>query len=149
MHFLPLLGKRLKDDEVLELLEDHDIEVVYDFDRLHENTPDKYWAASKKDGFQFGFSEAQVLDVVFLYAAPVEGFSAIDRADLDVPVFAGVTEVEAHCAAKNLGFKKGQVRGGVLADRDWARIDAGEYSIHYDFRAGVLTIITASLPRKK
>jgi len=149
MHFIPLLGKHLKDDEVLELLEDHDIEVVYDFDRTHENIADKYWAASKKDGFQFRFSAEQMLDVVFLYVAPVDGFDAIDCADLDVPLFAGVADVEAHCAAKKLGFTKGHMRGGVLSDRDWARIDAGTHSIHYDFRTGTLTIITMSDLRKR
>ena len=38
--------KRIK-DEVIEILEGLDMEVIYEFDRLHENTPDIYWAASK------------------------------------------------------------------------------------------------------
>ena len=149
MQFLPLLGKRLKEDAVLELLEDYDIEVVYDFDRLHENTADKYWAASKKDGFQLRFSAEQTLDVVFLYTAPVDGFAAVDSSDLDIPLFSGVAEVEAHCTARSLRFTKGQMRGGVLAERDWVRIDADTHSTHYDFRGGVLTIVSLLLPKKK
>jgi hypothetical protein len=57
MEFLPLLGKHLKDDEVIEVLEWANMEVVYDFDRLHENTPDVYWASATAEGFQFRFDE--------------------------------------------------------------------------------------------
>ena len=149
MHFLPFLGKALKADEVLELLEDQDIDVVYDIDRSHENIPDKYWATSQKNGFQFRFDADQKLDVIFLYVAPVDGFSAIDCRDLDVPSFAGIAQVEAYCTSKNLRFAKGQMRSGVLSDRDWARIDFDAHSIHYDFRADILTIITLSLARKQ
>jgi hypothetical protein len=39
MQYLPLLGKHLKDDDVVEVLEWADAEVVYDFDRTHENMP--------------------------------------------------------------------------------------------------------------
>jgi hypothetical protein len=54
MNFLALLGKKLKDDDVIELFERAHIHVVCDFDRSHENVPDRYWAAAKKEGFQFG-----------------------------------------------------------------------------------------------
>ena len=37
-----LLGKKLKDDDILDVLEDYEIEVVYDFDRSHENIEDIY-----------------------------------------------------------------------------------------------------------
>lgn len=149
MHFLPLLGKHLKDDDMLEFLEEHEVVVVYDFDRTHENIPDQYWAASKKDGFQFRFSADQKLDVIFLYIAPVRGFSAIDCAHLDVPMFTSVAEIEAHCATKRLRFLKGQMRDSVLGDSDWARIDVDTHSVHFDFRGGKLTILTVSLPQQR
>jgi hypothetical protein len=36
MNLLSLLGLALKSDEVIELIEDEQVNVVYDFDRLHE-----------------------------------------------------------------------------------------------------------------
>ena len=149
MHFLPFLGRHLKDDQVIELLEHYDMDVVYDFDRLHENMPDKYWAVSKAHGFQFRFTEEQRLDAIFLYLAPVEGFSAIDRSGIDVPLFGAVSEVEAHCTGNGLPFAQGHVRPGALAECDWGRVDTDEWSAHYDFRKGALTIICLSLPRKR
>jgi hypothetical protein len=154
MKFLPLLGKRLKDDEVVDILECDDVTVIYDFDRSHENIPDVFWASAQKEGYQLRFDERQVLDVIFLYVLPLDGFNAIDLSAIDVPVFASVSQVEAHCAAESLHFVKGQVRGGVLAECDWARIDTDRWSLHYDFRNDgggffqLLTLITLSLPRK-
>ena len=132
---------------MLEILEDHDIEVVYDFDRLHENIADKYWASATKAGFQLSFDAEQVADAIFLYLAPLEGFDPVDCSDLDVPLFASVSDVEAHCVIKGLRFATGQVRPGMLlAERDWVRIDSDRSSIHYDFRKGVLSVVTISKP---
>ncbi|NYF20784.1 hypothetical protein HDC36_002245 [Xanthomonas sp. JAI131] len=52
MTALSLLGKSLKDEEIIDILEQFDVDVVYSFDRIHENTPDVYWAAIKSAGFQ-------------------------------------------------------------------------------------------------
>jgi hypothetical protein len=148
MEFLPLLGKHLKDDEVLNLLERLEVQVVYDFDRLHENTPDQYWAAAEREGFQLHFDAEQRLDALFLYIEPLEGFAPVDRAELDVPLFSDLAELESHAASTGLRLTKGRVRGdGALADRDWGRIDDDSWSIHYDYRAGVLAVVTVSLPR--
>jgi len=68
MNLSELLGLELKDDKMLEVLEGYGIgEVVYDFDRLNENTPDAYWAGSKNDGFLLRFNQHQVCDVVFCH----------------------------------------------------------------------------------
>jgi len=53
--------------------------VTYDFDRTHENIGDLYWAACAEAGFQFRFNKDKVLDVIFCYIVPREGFEAIDR----------------------------------------------------------------------
>jgi hypothetical protein len=92
MHVLPLLGKATKDDVVIDLLEDLEMSVIYDFDRLHEGQPDKYWAAAKQAGIQLRFDESQTLDVIFLYIVPDEGFAAYKQRDLDIPIFASIPE---------------------------------------------------------
>ena len=40
MHLLPVLGKSLKDDDVIDILDDMEMDVIYDFDRLHEGQPE-------------------------------------------------------------------------------------------------------------
>ncbi len=71
MKFLPLLGKLLKDDEVVAVLEQADMEVIYDFDRLHENTPDKYWAESKKHGYNCGLTLIRSSTLFFYTLRPL------------------------------------------------------------------------------
>ena len=79
MNFLSLLGKKLKDDCIVDILDFADIEVIYEFDRSHENLEDLYWAQSKQHGFQFRFDKDQILDNIFIYARSAEGFTAVDR----------------------------------------------------------------------
>ncbi len=141
MHFLPLLGKVLKDDVVIDLLEDWEMSVIYDFDRLHEGQPDKYWAAAQQAGIQLRFDESQTLDVVLLYIVPDEGFAAFKQSDLDVPIFASISEAQSFGESHRLQVKTGRADFlGVISD--WIRLGFGAYFIHYDFRAGRLARVT-------
>jgi hypothetical protein len=143
MTFLPLLGKQLKDDEVIEILEGLDMEVIYEFDRLHENMPDIYWAASKPKGFQFRFDDSQSLEVVFLYITSDDDFAAVSQHDCDVPFFSSKQDVEAFGAAQHLQIAKGSADfDGVSGE--WVKLGFATHSIHYEFRAGRLALVTIS-----
>lgn len=144
MHFLPLLGKQLKDDAVVEVLEYHDIEVIYEFDRLHENLPDEYWAAAKSDGFLLNFDADQTLQVIFLYASSIEEFSPVDRNDCDIQFFPSLSEVELYAAQRGVRSTKGK-RELLEIWRDWVRLEYERYSVHYEFRNGELALVTIAL----
>jgi hypothetical protein len=144
MKFLQLLGKRLKDDELLDLLEIYDAEVVYDFDRLHENMPDQYWAACMAQGILFSFNASQVLSTIFLYLDDLEGYTPIELVEIeDIQLFSSVQEIEAYCVTEGYVCKKGG-RADVNPSKLWARIDKPNVSIHYEFVAGHLARITVS-----
>jgi len=146
MNFLPLLGKRLKDDEVTDVLESAQIEVVYDFDRLHENVPDRYWAASKKDGFRFGFDANQILQVIFLYVEPIEDFTPVTRDDCDIPFFSSIADAETHAAKMRFPVTKG--KSTVLGiPSEWLRLDHDKQSLHYEFRGNQLALVTVAKAR--
>jgi len=139
--FLSFIGKRLKDDDVINILDRGQVEVVYDFDRSHENIPDRYWAASKKDGFRFGFDANQILEVIFLYVAPIEGFAPVARTDCDVWLFSSIQEAERHGAGRKLRVTKG--RADVLGiPRDWVRLEHEKHAVHYEFRSDQLALVT-------
>ena len=145
MDLIPLLGSKLKDDAVMELLELWDCDVIYDFDRLHENTPDQYWASAKSEGLQLRFDEDQVLQCVFAHVAPShdDDFSAADLASTDIPWFRSIEDVVTYAESNRLQTTAGR---GVLFDqvRDWVKIDCGNHSIHYEFRNGSLGLVTVS-----
>ncbi len=147
MQLLPLLEKQLKDDDVIDVLESFDMEVVYDFDRLHEGQPDKYWASSKRAGFQLGFDAAQTLEVVFLYITPSNGFAAYSQTDIDIPIFTTTAEVQSFGESQRLEVSKGRADFMGIA-RDWARLGFTTHSIHYEYHGGSLALITITRARR-
>ncbi len=144
MQFTALLGKALKDGETIEVLENFDMSVTYDFDRSHENTDDLYWAASKEAGFQFRFNKDQVLDVVFVYLAPREGFTAIDRSLLNVQVFETFDEAESACVQAKTPYKVSAGEPGSKGYKWWIKLDHGQYTAHYQFIEGRVVMLTLS-----
>ncbi len=147
MQFLSLLGKKLKDDEMIEVLEAFDMKVIYDFDRLHEGQPDAFWTESKPDGFQFRFDDSQTLDTVFLHIAPTDGFAAISPSDCDVPLFDSTTEAKTYGATQHSHVTTGTANF-LGVERHWVRIDTANNSTHYEFRSGVLALVTISQNEK-
>jgi len=134
MKFLSLLRKQLKDDEIIDILEAHDTEVIYNFDRLHENIPDQYFASCKNQGIEFIFDTDQMLSTIFLYLASRDGFTpiAVDQLE-DIQVFPNVAAVERHCSTLGLSFIQGGQRNGESSTMSWARIDTSTSAVHYEF----------------
>jgi hypothetical protein len=144
MYFLCYLGDHLKSDEVIEVLEHLDMEVIYAFDRSHENIPDAYWAAAHSHGFQFRFDEKQILDTIFLYLEPDEGFEPLAQdQEYDVPFFSFFKEAQAHGARNGWPAETGKVDFlGVV--REWIRFRFEEHTVHYEFRKEKLAMVTLS-----
>jgi hypothetical protein len=120
-----------------------EMDVIYDFDRLHERQPDCYWAASQEAGIQLRFDAAQTLDSIFLHVALDDGFAAFARRDSDIPFFATAVEAQTFGEAQHLSVSKGSAEF-LGVNRDWLRLGFGTYSVHYEFRAGSLALVTVS-----
>jgi len=144
MKFIELLGKFLKDDDVIEVLEHYDMRVIYDFDRTHENIDDIYWAAAKELGFQLRFDKDQRLTTVFFYISAREGFSPIDRALLDVPIFESFDEAQSASVSQGLPHKASPGEPGSKTYKWWIRLEFGPYTVHYQFKEGKLVAVTLS-----
>lgn len=140
-----LLGKQLKDDEVVEVLEFHEIEVIYDFDRTHENIEDVYWAGAKTHGFQLRFNERQVLDTIFCYIAPSEGFTSISPELIGVPLYETFDAAEEAIKSMGCTFLASDASKGPKFNKWWIRADVEGVRRHYQFRDGLLFRVTLSL----
>jgi len=133
MRVLPLLGKPLKSDEIMEVLEIHEMNVVYDFDRLHENIPDRYVVNSKEGGFELQFDERQVLDVIFLHIKPEHGFAPFALSLSDIPICGTIEDVSR--LGTDLGVSTTSGEGKLFGiSRKWTRLEFPKYSVHYEFR---------------
>jgi len=137
MSLLSLLDLALKSDEVIELLDHYEVSVVYDFDRLHENTPDVYRASSPQAGFELKFSQTQVLSTIFMYARPRGKFSAIDPSIAGVPFYQTFVEARSEFVANNVPFRTSAEGQG------WIKGNFGTHQVHYEFnREGALSLVT-------
>jgi len=143
MKYFPLLGKPLKSDELLDLFETHDVEVVYEYDRTHENLPDEYWGKCKDLGVQFVFDELQFLKFIYIHLTDADGFDPADLSASDIEVFASKLDARSHAQKKGVPVVEGRATF-LGAERDWIRLEFSKHSIHYEFRAGILALVTVT-----
>lgn len=136
MNFLPLLGMPLKSAEVIEVLEHFDMPVTYDFDRLFEGSEDLYWCESRSNGFQFRFDQGQILDVVFLHVAARSNFTPINLAATDVPSYTSLEQARFTFESAGQSFKAGD---------GYIKLIGPRHAVHYEFRDGVLSLVTLML----
>ena len=145
MKYLNLLGKQLKSDDVIDVLECDELDVIYSFDRLHENQPDQYWVASKAQGVQMRFNEDQILDTLFFYIQPDEEFSPCKPDSLGVPIFDSRDSVRDYAAQSSLTVVEGEV-DFLGVHRKWIKIDFGSHLLHSEYRGEKLHGMSAFLP---
>lgn len=149
MNLSKLLGRRLKDDEILRVLYDYRIDrVTYDFDRNHENMEDIYWAAADTAGFLLRFNQTQILDVVFCYVTAREGFSPIDLEIIGAPMFDSFDAAEAACKHSGQDYRVSDAALGPKFHKLWLRIDTPERATHYQFEDGRLVLVTLMLSQR-
>ncbi len=111
MHLLPLLGKSLRDDDVIDFLDSMEIDVIYDFDRVHEGAARQVW-----DGGEGSWHAVQIrcgsdsryhlLDIV-----PDEGFAAYAHLTMK-PSKARFLRVA--CAFSICGFLSGAIVAATI-----------------------------------
>ena len=143
-----LLGRKLKDDEVLRILRDYHVdEVIYDFDRHHESTEDVYWAAARQAGFQLRFNQDQILDTIFCYFIANEGFSPVSTRIVGAPIYTTFDEAEVSCRRISQSYSVSDSRDGPKFHKLWLCAETSERRTHYQFKDGALILVTLMLPK--
>jgi len=150
IEFTKLLGSHLKDDQIIQILESHKLDVVYDFDRLHEGMDDAYWAKAPEAGFLLRFNQDQILETVFLYMALKEGYAPAERGNIDIAVYQTFDEAERQFKANAIPYEvsSGEVSrdlkilGIDSMHKLWIKGDYGRYTAHYQFQDGRISMVT-------
>jgi len=147
IHLTDYLGHQLKDDSVLEILEYHDMEVIYRFDRTHENLPDQYTAAARDAGFEFCFDENQKLMTIFCYVQGRDGFAPIDLSIIGVQIFETLSEAKETAAKERLSYKHNDGMEFLGRRMSWIKFVYGAQTVHYEFSPGALSVITLAVQK--
>jgi hypothetical protein len=139
MQLAEYVGQRLKSDSVIEILEHFDMEVIYDFDRLRENTPDSYSSSAGEAGFELRFNEQQILDTIRCYIQPRSGFSSVNKEIVGAPILENFLDARSYAHASG-------VRASESKDEaSWFRLAYETLWIHYEFSGSRLGLITFML----
>jgi hypothetical protein len=143
------LGNKIKDDAVLELLEDHQMELVYHVDRTHENMPDRYSAAARAAGFELLFDEDQLLQTIFCYVEPRDGFAPVDLSTVGAPVFESLALAKVGAANLGVSFKHNDGMQFLGRRLSWVSFELGKHKFHYEYSPDALAVISLSLSGAK
>ena len=143
MKYIDLLGKSLKSDFLIDLLETYDTQVVYEYDRTHENLADKYHVEIADLGLRFVFDETQILQTLFVTLVDVTTFNPFDDDDR-FRVFVSKSEARQYAKDNDILTLEGQT--DFLGEhRDWIRLENASYTIHYEYIDSALTMITLQI----
>ena len=144
MNVIPLIGSSLKSDDIIELLEHWDAEVVYEFDRLNENTPDIYRVTAHAAGIELLFDDCQVLTTAFLRVLPSDGFSPFDIDNSDIQAWWSIQEARGFAALSRVAATEGNATF-LGTTRDWIKLKYKTHTVHYEFIGGRLNLVTVAL----
>lgn len=141
MQYLPLLRTNIKSDAIVDLLEAYDLEVTYAFDRTRENLPDEYWSKCIELGLEFCFNANQNLQSMFIHLTGTDGFTPANLTDSDIIYFKSKHSAESFAIENGIATRTG---GGRFLgeERDWIMLEFHGYSVHYEFRRGLLALVT-------
>jgi len=142
MDFISLLGKKLKDDEIIEILEDNNLQTVYEFDRMHENMDDIYWVEAKNKGYVFRFNKDQILDTIFLYIMKDMNINKIDITEIEFTIYKKIDEARCDFIKMNINYQQGNVDQSIAYNQYWIKSIFPNYSIHYQYNNKKLSLIT-------
>ena len=141
MNLSKLLNCSLKSDELIELFEHYEVDVIYSYDRLHEGMEDSYYGSINELGLQFSFDEYQTLKTIFIYVDGNEEFEKANLSELEISAYDDKVSVIKF--AKDNGIEYTEGEANFLGEiRAWAKLSLRNYSIHYEFREGILGLIT-------
>jgi len=137
MKYLDLIGTRLKNDFLNELFETYDVEVVYEYDRTHENLPDEYRAEVPDLGLQFVFDENQIFSTLFMEQKEIATWNPFDEDDDRLKRFESKYSARNYAQENAINVTEGNAEF-MGEERDWIRFDLSSFSIHYEFVGGIL-----------
>jgi hypothetical protein len=147
MKYIDVLGEPLKSDFLCDLFETYDVDVVYSYDRTHENIEDEYFAEIADMGLSFLFDNDQKLISLFMTTSKHTGYNPFELPDPRSVPFNTRHDAEVYAKENNIQIetrasKKDSFFGEIP---EWVKFHYGEYSIHYEFNGNGIRMVTLQL----
>lgn len=144
MEYLELLGSSLKCEVLLDLFETYDVDVVYCYDRTHEDMEDEYRAEIDEMGLEFIFDSSQRLKTLFMKKVDHNGFNPFCGSDpRGVPFNTGLEAVEwASVRSINATNQEARVDPTFGEIAEWVKLNFETFSMHYEFNGDSVEVVT-------
>ena len=113
--------------------------------QLGEGVPDEYRAAIDDLGLEMLFGEDQALRTLFVTPTPVSGGTPLSALADSVQLFDSPSSVEDFAANEEVPVSSGSA-DFLGEERAWVRLEYSSHHVHYEFRGGVIHLITLSCP---
>lgn len=144
MRYTEIIGEHLKSDFLCDLFETYDVEVIYEYDRTHENLKDEYHAEVEKLGLEFLFNKEQKVIALFMENSDHDGFNPFEPPDPRIVSFESRKGAENYANENNIKYESHKEKKdsffGVIPD--WVKFYFNEYSIHYEFNKNGIAKVT-------
>ena len=138
MKYTELIGMVLKNDILCDLFETYDTQVIYEYDRTHENIDDEYYAEIKDLGLHFVFDKNQKFTTLFIHQIEIDTFTPFED---DIKIFS--SKQEALDYGKNISQTYTEGKADFFGEtKDWIKFQHKNYSVHYEFVNHKLKMIT-------
>ena len=141
MTYIDLLGMPLKSDFLCDLFETYDVQVVYEYDRTHENLADEYRAEIPDLGLQFVFDESQTFKTLFKEQVEINTFNPFDGEGEEFKLFESKGDAKLFAVENGIQISEGSAEL-FGEERDWVRFEYSSYTIHYEYVGSKLRMIT-------
>ena len=145
MDFVSLIGSHLKSNEIIEILELYDLDIVYDFDRLYEGSPDVFHVSAFGQGFELTFNEAQELETVFLYILPRDSYSSFPADAMPVTAYISTEEAKEEFKFSGVKYNESPKEIPEYPGLAWIRGEFEGYTTHYQFNDRALEMVTITI----
>jgi len=144
MDYVDLIGTPLKSDILLDLFETYDVDVIYSYDRSHENMDDEYTAEIPEMGLGFIFDSSQHLATVFMKFVDHSGFNPFKGIDPRSVTFKSGVEAMEYAKERSIEAKHSEAKHDDFfgAIPEWVKFNFNSFSVHYQFQGGAVEMVT-------
>jgi hypothetical protein len=144
MEYIDLLRSSLKGDVLLDLFETYDVDVVYRYDRNHENMDEEYIAEIPEMGLEFVFDSSQRVATLFMRNVEHTGFNPFEGNDpRSVPFQTGISAMEWASENSINAVHQEPKTDDILGEiPEWVKFKFETFSMHYQFQDGVVDMVT-------
>ncbi len=144
MNHIEILNTELKSEFLIDLFETYDVEVIYTYDRNHENMEDEYYCEITKMGLTFVFDESQRLRTLFMKNAVHDGYNPFVGDDPRNFTFKNSAEAKKYANQNSIKIEHSPKQSSPIFGEipEWVKFHFERFTMHFQFEDEGFSMVT-------